>query len=97
MSLCHHRDNYISPCSIPNTADSTASCCQKSLAPLNANDYHLHIRFHGPGDARATTGGIMRTRQDIWLDWAARILITLGVTAIAAGSVLIAWMSLEST
>jgi hypothetical protein len=40
-------------------------------------------------------GIIMRTRQDIWLDWATRILVVLGMVAIAAGSVLIAWMSLH--
>jgi hypothetical protein len=39
--------------------------------------------------------GIMRTRQDIWLDWATGILVALGIVAIAAGSVLIAWMSLH--
>jgi hypothetical protein len=45
---------------------------------------------------RATaTGGIMRTKQDIWLDWATGILVALGIVAIAAGSVLIAWMSLN--
>ena len=41
------------------------------------------------------TGGIMRTRQDIWLSWATGILVALGIVAIAAGSVLIAWMSLH--
>jgi hypothetical protein len=42
-------------------------------------------------------GGSMRirTRQDIWLDWATGILVALGIVAIAAGSVLIAWMSLN--
>jgi hypothetical protein len=40
-------------------------------------------------------GGIMRTKQDIWLDWATGILVALGIVAIAAGSVLIAWMSLH--
>jgi hypothetical protein len=37
----------------------------------------------------------MRTRRDIWLDWATGILVALGIVAIAAGSVLIAWMSLH--
>jgi hypothetical protein len=37
----------------------------------------------------------MRMRQDIWLDWATGILVALGIVAIAAGSVLIAWMSLN--
>jgi hypothetical protein len=37
----------------------------------------------------------MRTRQDIWLDRATRILVALGIVAIAAGSALIAWMSLH--
>ena len=35
----------------------------------------------------------MRSRQDIWLERAAAILVALGVVAIAAVSVLIAWMS----
>jgi hypothetical protein len=37
----------------------------------------------------------MRTKHDIWLDWATGILVALGIVAIAAGSVLIAWMSLH--
>jgi hypothetical protein len=52
--------------------------------------------------ARATSdcdpgGIIMRTRQDIWLDWATGILVALGIVAIVAGSALIAWMSWQST
>jgi hypothetical protein len=35
----------------------------------------------------------MRSRQDIWLERATVILVALGVVAIAAVSVLIAWMS----
>jgi hypothetical protein len=42
-------------------------------------------------------GIIMRTRQDIWLDWATGILVALGIVAIVAGSALIAWMSWQST
>jgi hypothetical protein len=71
---------------------------QKSLAPSNENDYHLHIWDPGeptPVPRATATGGIMRTRQDIWLDWATGILVALGIVAIAAGSVLIAWMSLH--
>jgi hypothetical protein len=37
----------------------------------------------------------MRTPQDIWLNWATGILVALGVVAIAAGTALIAWMSLH--
>ncbi len=37
----------------------------------------------------------MHSRQDFWVEWLARILVALGLTAIAAGSVLIAWMSLQ--
>jgi hypothetical protein len=37
----------------------------------------------------------MRTRQDIWLNWATGILVALGVVAIAAATALIAWMSLH--
>ncbi len=60
---------------------------QKSLALLNTNDYHLH--------QKAATCIPMRLRQDFWVEWLARILVALGLTAIAAGSVLIAWMSLQ--
>jgi hypothetical protein len=35
----------------------------------------------------------MRSRQEIWLQRVATILVALGVVAIAAVSVLIAWMS----
>jgi hypothetical protein len=35
----------------------------------------------------------MRSRQDIWQERVAAILVALGVVAIAAVSVLIAWMS----
>ncbi len=42
-------------------------------------------------------GIIMRTRQDIWMDWATGILVALGVVAIVAGSALIAWMSWQPT
>jgi hypothetical protein len=35
----------------------------------------------------------MRSRRDIWLERVAAILVALGVVAIAAVSVLIAWMS----
>ena len=35
----------------------------------------------------------MRSRQDIWLERVAAILVALGIVAIAAVSVLIAWMS----
>jgi hypothetical protein len=38
----------------------------------------------------------MRTRQDIWLDWATGILVSLSIVAVVAGGVLIAWMSLKS-
>jgi hypothetical protein len=38
----------------------------------------------------------VRTRQDIWLDWATGILVALGIVAIVAGSALIAWMSWQS-
>jgi hypothetical protein len=59
----------------------------------------IYTSGSGRADARArkvrATGGIMRTRQDIWLDWATGILVALGIVAIAAGSVLIAWMSLH--
>jgi len=49
-----------------------------------------------PGVRKVTaTGGMMRTRQDIWLEWATGILVALGIVAIAGGSVLIAWMSLH--
>ena len=48
--------------------------------------------------ATSEPGGIiMRTRQDIWLDWATGILVALGIVAIVAGSALIAWMSWQST
>jgi hypothetical protein len=71
---------------------------QKSLALLNENDYHLRIEVRAPMPVTraAATGGItMRTKWDIWLDWATRILVALGMVAIAAGSALIAWMSLH--
>lgn len=35
----------------------------------------------------------MRSRQDIWLERVAAILVALGFVAIAAVSVVIAWMS----
>ena len=35
----------------------------------------------------------MRSRRDIWFERVAAILVALGVVAIAAVSVLIAWMS----
>ena len=51
-----------------------------------------------PSHQRQRPGGIlMRTRQDIWLDWATGILMALGIVAIVAGSALIAWMSWQST
>ena len=55
---------------------------------------------YGDGRVCPTTGrpggSIMRTRQDIWLDWATGILVALGIVAIVAGSALIAWMSWQS-
>jgi hypothetical protein len=98
ISVCHHGGDYISPCSIPTPQRYTAPRL-KTLAPSNENDYHLHIWGLGEPNAGVrkvtATGGMMRTRQDIWLNWATGILVALGIVAIAAGSVLIAWMSLH--
>ena len=96
--MCHHGDDYIWPCSIPTLQLHTPNNVPKSLALSNENDYHLHIWGLGertPVPRATATGGIMRTRRDIWLDWATGILVALGIVAIAAGSVLIAWMSLH--
>ena len=96
--MCHHGDDYIWPCSIPTLQLHTPNNVPKSLALSNENDYHLHIWGLGertPVTRATATGGIMRTRRDIWLDWATGILVALGIVAIAAGSVLIAWMSLH--
>jgi hypothetical protein len=96
ISVCHHAGDYISPCSIPTPPSHTACHPQKSLAPSNENDYHLHIEVRARRHpCLETAGGIMRTKHDIWLDWATGILVALGIVAIAAGSVLIAWMSLH--
>jgi hypothetical protein len=97
-SVCHHASDYLSPCSIPTPRTQHAAMPQKTLALLNENDYHLRIEAWAPPPvprATATGGIIMRTKWDIWLDWATRILVALGIVAIAAGSALIAWMSLH--
>src|SRR5277367_1488391 len=100
--------NLASVCAITGTITSRPAASQhygstphhapKPLVLSNENDYHLHIWGLGkrtPVPRATATGGIMRTRQDIWLDWATGILVALGIVAIAAGSVLIAWMSLN--
>ena len=71
---------------------------KNALAHSNANDYHLLHRYQGERVLHRTKpgGSIMRTRQDIWLDWATGILVALGIVAIVAGSALIAWMSWQS-
>jgi hypothetical protein len=96
--VCHQGRDYISPRSIPTLRIHTPHDAPKPLALSNENDYHLHIWVWASGrpcHERLATGGIMRTRQDIWLGWATGILVALGIVAIAAGSVLIAWMSLN--
>jgi hypothetical protein len=82
----------------PNTRTQHRCSAQKSVALLNENDYHFGYRAGRelrPAPRAISTGGSMRTRQDIWLDWATGILVALGVVAIASGTALIAWMSLH--
>ena len=95
--MCHQGRDYISPRSIPTLRIHTPHNAPKPLALSNENDYHLYMGLgkRTPVPRATATGGIMRTRQDIWLGWATGILVALGIVAIAAGSVLIAWISLN--